>query len=170
MFEIWRSDIILYGALCTVYICEYFVITWFRRKRYPINGRTIRTGLLGGLLFGVIIFVLLYGLVATVEWVPRIFAVIVRVFGLKQAQCLIAAIVMIAGILAYYFKGATQRWYGAVEVVVGFLSALLVAGTLTPGHLELAKMSTLAGAAYLIARGLGNYREGREKLREPALS
>jgi hypothetical protein len=160
----------MYGALCAFYICMYFVVTWFTRKRYPINRRAIRAGLLGGLLFGVLIFVLVYGLEAIIQWVPRIFAVIVRTFGLKQAQCLTAAIVMVAGILAYYFKGASQRWYGAVEVVVGFLSALLVAGTLTPGHLELAKMSTLAGAAYLIARGLGNYREGQEKHREPALT
>jgi hypothetical protein len=50
-----------------------------------------------------------------------------------------------------------------VEVVVGFLSALFVAGTLAPGRLDLAKWATLAGTAYVVARGLENFKKGKKK-------
>jgi hypothetical protein len=85
-----------------------------------------------------------------------------RQLGLQLTQLLIASLVTGLGIGAYKFKSFNQKWYGVVEVGVGFLSAVFVAGTLTPGKLELAKWATLGGAAYVVQRGLGNYFDGKK--------
>jgi uncharacterized membrane protein len=87
------------------------------------------------------------------------FAWAVRTVGLGLTQLFVALFITALGFGAHYFKRKNQRWYGNVEVVVGFLTALFIAGTLKPGSLDLSKWATLAGAAYVIARGLGN-REG----------
>jgi hypothetical protein len=97
-----------------------------------------------------------------VQQIQRALEWVMRKLGLQVTQLLIAFIVTGFGIGAYKFKSFNQKWYGIVEVVVGFLSAVFVAGTLTPGTLELAKWATLGGAAYVVQRGLGNYFDGKK--------
>jgi hypothetical protein len=76
--------------------------------------------------------------------------------GLQVTQLLIAAIIITLGIGAFWFKLRNKKWYGIVEIIFGILSAAVVARGLGPNRLDLAKWSTLAGCAYIIARGLGN--------------
>jgi hypothetical protein len=80
-----------------------------------------------------------------------------RTIGPTLTQLFIAAAITGIGVGAYKFKGKNRKWYGRVEVIVGFLSALAVVRSLGPDKLDLAKWSTLAGCAYVIARGLDNY-------------
>jgi hypothetical protein len=82
----------------------------------------------------------------------------------RTTQLLIAAGVTAGGGLAHLFKTKNKKWYGIVEMVIDFFSAIFVSGTLVPGQLELAKWSTLAGAAYVIARGLGNRADGEREI------
>jgi hypothetical protein len=93
-----------------------------------------------------------------------------RKLGLGFARIFVAVLTVIIGICAYAFKSRNQRCYGGVEIVVGFLTAYIVAGTLAPGNLELAKWATLSGAAYVIARGIGNYRDGKRRLNPPSVN
>ena len=89
--------------------------------------------------------------------------------GLGFTRFLLFLFTVIIGFLAQFFKSKNQRWYGAVEIGVGCLTAYIVAGTFTPANLELAKCVTLSGAAYVIARGIGNYRDGKRRLNLPSV-
>lgn len=99
------------------------------------------------------------------QGLTRVFDWLLSELGLQVTQLLIAGFVAIAGITAYWFKRKNQKWYGMVEIGVGVLSAVFVAGTLTPHKLDLARWSTLAGSAYVIARGLENRAKGMELLK-----
>lgn len=90
------------------------------------------------------------------------FGEINQALGLGATQFLIGVFVCALGIGAYLFKKASQKWYGNVEVVVGVVTALIVAGTFKAGTLELSKCATLAGSAYVIARGLENRSKGKQ--------
>ena len=71
---------------------------------------------------------------------------------------------MALGFGAYHFKKKNQAWYGNVEIFIGFVTAWVIAGTLKPDSIELSKWATLAGSAYVIARGVGNHAEGKDRL------
>jgi hypothetical protein len=88
----------------------------------------------------------------------------ISTLGLGPTQTLVGIVVTAAGFGAHLFKRKNQVFYGNVEIWVGFLSAVFVAGTLTPGNLEPSKWATLAGAAYVVARGFGNRKDGKDKL------
>ncbi len=96
--------------------------------------------------------------------VQHAFEWVMQVLGLQLTQLLIAAAITAVGIGAHKFKQANKKWYGTVEVVVGFVSAVVVAKSLGPNTLDLAKWSTLAGCAYVIARGLGNRADAKKEL------
>lgn len=102
-----------------------------------------------------------------ISFVNAFFDWATRTLGLRFTQILIAFVVTALGFGAHVFKQRNQRWYGNVEVVIGFLTAFFVAGTLTPGNLDLSKWATLAGAAYIVARGLGNRKHAADRLNEP---
>jgi hypothetical protein len=89
---------------------------------------------------------------------------VIRAIGLRLTQVFVALIVMVLGFGAHHFKKRNQVWYGNVEILVGLLTAWVVAGTLKPGNLELSKWVTLAGSAYVIGRGIGNHAEGNNRL------
>jgi 4-hydroxybenzoate polyprenyltransferase len=89
--------------------------------------------------------------------------------GLQFTQLLIAFLIMGIGTGAYFFKRKNQKWYGIVEILIGFLSAVVVAGSLLPHKLDLAKWATLAGSAYVVARGLENRAKGIELLKARAM-
>lgn len=80
----------------------------------------------------------------------------IRAIGLGPTQFFISVLIIALGFVAHYFKKKNQKVYGNVEIIVGGLTALVVAGTLRRGNQDLSKWATLAGAAYVIARGLGN--------------
>jgi hypothetical protein len=110
------------------------------------------------IFFGVLSAVRQYGSTSDqiITFLNALFVWATRTFGLGLTQLFIALLITTLGFVAHYFKSKSQKWYGNVEILVGFLSALFVAGTLTPGNLDLSKWATLAGTTYVIARGLGN--------------
>ncbi len=50
--------------------------------------------------------------------------------------------------------------YGIAEIAFGGISSIVVVAGLTPGEIILSRWTALVGAAYVIARGLGNASEG----------
>lgn len=124
-----------------------------------VIGRTLFS-LLSPILFLVLIGLLFNAGTYLSHIVQRVFLYFLDKLGLKAVQVGIAAIMTGIGIGAYFFKAKNQKWYGVVEVMVGVVGAVVVAGTLGPRTVEnLSKWSTLAGSSYVIARGLGNYSE-----------
>jgi hypothetical protein len=115
------------------------------------------------------VVILLVALIVTgVSYAVPLFVWLVHRTNLKVAQLGVATLVASVGAVAHRFKIWNKRLYAVVEILVGFWSAVFVAGTLQPGVVELAKWSTLAGAAYFIARGAGNYHDENERLRQLA--
>ncbi len=160
---------LIFAALCAV----GFVIAVYRRH--------IRRGIRGDLyfwavfsptmiFFGILILAGKYanGSDRIIKFVNDLFDRAIGITGLRLTQVGIALIVTALGFAAHYLKKINQLWYGGVEIVVGFFTALFTAGTLTPGHLDGSKCATLAAAAYVIARGLGNRREGKKSAGAPA--
>jgi hypothetical protein len=95
--------------------------------------------------------------------VELLFRITVDLLGPKLTQLVIASGIAIIGYGAYRFKRADQYHYGIVEILVAICSAAFVADTLAPGKLELSKWATLAGSAYVVARGLENRSKGKEQ-------
>jgi 4-hydroxybenzoate polyprenyltransferase len=58
-----------------------------------------------------------------------------HILGLGLTQFFIALFITALGFGAHYFKRKSQKWYGNLEIFVGFLTALFVGGTLKPGSL-----------------------------------
>ena len=101
------------------------------------------------MLFGILAAVKKYGSTSDqiIKFVNAFFVWAIRTVGLGLIQLFIALFITALGFGAHYFKRRSQKWYGNVKILVGFLSALFVAGTLSPGNLDLSKWATLAGAA-----------------------
>jgi hypothetical protein len=92
----------------------------------------------------------------------RFIELLIRRLGEEVFEVVVVLVVAAIGIGAYFFKKEQQKWYGIVEVIVGITTAGIVATSLRINRFDWGKWATLAGSAYVIARGLGNYREGKE--------
>lgn len=81
---------------------------------------------------------------------------LVGVVGVYYAQLVVASIIVTIGIGASYFKRWNQLWYGLVEMGFGASYAFATALKADPSHLIQSQWTTLAGCAYIVARGLNN--------------
>ena len=90
-----------------------------------------------------------------------VFKWLVRTFGIHLAQFAIFCGVVAVGAFAHWFKQKNQKWYGVVEVAFGAASAGSVSFRMMPGPL-FAQWATLAGCAYVIARGLNNISQAKQ--------
>ena len=119
-------------------------------------------------LAGIVVLEYLVSSTPLPDNVRRVFSWLITKLGLELTQFLIALTVTAIGVAAFSFKRKNKKWYGNVEVIVGILSAFFVARSMGPNKFDLAKWSTLAGCAYVIARGLGNrddaLKEGQNRL------
>jgi hypothetical protein len=77
-------------------------------------------------------------------------------------RLLLALLVISLGAGAHAFKKKNKLRYGQSEVVVGILFASSVASGMTPGQSLFSRWVALAGAAYVVARGLGNWSDELE--------
>jgi hypothetical protein len=68
----------------------------------------------------------------------------------------------VAGLLGHSSPSIVHTYAKAMDEVES-LSAVIVARSLGPDKLDLVKWSTLAGCAYVIARGLGSYDEAKKE-------
>lgn len=104
------------------------------------------------------------------NWSGRIIEIVnlcfdwaIGLIGVKLTDILIALLVAALGVGAHHLKMARRKWYGTIEMLIGIFTAFFVAGTLTVRDLELSKWTALAAAAYVIARGLGNWNSTEHK-------
>jgi hypothetical protein len=85
---------------------------------------------------------------------------------LEQKHNVLAILVLILGFGAWVFKDASPGWYGLVEVVFAFVSALAVGRDMTDKREYFAHGATLGGCIYIVSRGLGNIVIGMKKYEE----
>jgi hypothetical protein len=137
----------------------------------------IRTGWLGWLanlprpvavwLRGsILLFLILLGgdLVAWLgPYATNLFGVLMRVMGLKLLQLATGLLVIVIGILAYWFKKENQVAYGVVEVMVAGSAGVVAAKQIAPGASIPPIVAALVAAVYVVSRGIGNFDEGRTK-------
>ena len=103
-------------------------------------------------------------LLAFNHYAPATFQFLVRVLGLYETQLLIAAGVTLCGVGAYAFKRYSQYWYGFFEVIFAGASVLNIASGLSPDAAFFSRWVALFGAAYIVARGLGNMTEAKQRI------
>jgi hypothetical protein len=90
------------------------------------------------------------------------FAKAIRLVGLHKTQIILALLMILAGICAYFFKQMTQQWYGFVEAIFGGSAVVAVVLGILPSSATPAQWATLVGSAYVIARGLNNWAEAAD--------
>ena len=72
----------------------------------------------------------------------------------------VTALVVTLGLIAHVFKKVNRQLYGFVEIIFGSISGLSAGLAIKPPGPSLANWVTIAGAAFVVARGVGNYVDG----------
>jgi hypothetical protein len=133
--------------------------------KWPTLKDQVRGAIEGALFVGAILFVA-DGMVAASPYGHRGYIFVVNRFGLLVAGLLIAAVVLVFGVIAYSSKKGYPRAYGVVEVVFAVALAFVTAGQLSNPAVWTATMMGLGGCVYVVSRGIGNYTEASKKLRQ----
>ncbi len=102
-------------------------------------------------------------------WRGVIVAYLYENIGSYWTKAIISSSVLATGWIAYRFKKKRQILYGLCEVIFAATSAVHVVGRLAPGMEVPVQWGALIGFAYVVARGLGNISDGKEKLFQKAL-
>jgi len=102
--------------------------------------------------------------------ISHAFATLLKIAGLHWAQAVVCALIISAGIAAYFFKQNNQRWYGMVEALFGVGALIAVASGISLSSATGAQWATMFGSAYVIARGLNNLTDATEGGKEPSES
>ncbi len=106
--------------------------------------------------------------VAATTYGGRLYEWVYRAVGLHTTQVLVAVFVVGTGIFAHLFKKKNQMFYGICEVFFAAASAFQISLTMKPGETVLSQWAALVGASYVVARGLNNISEYRQKRNQPA--
>ena len=99
---------------------------------------------------------------------PNTLRYVAKKAGAHFTQMLVAGIVVGAGWGAARFKQQNQRWYGYVEVFFAIMSAIAIVSRTNFAAVEFAALSlaqygALVGSAYVVARGLTNIQEAKNR-------
>lgn len=86
-----------------------------------------------------------------------------RHFGLYGMRGVVCAVVIGLGVGAHYWKRMNQSSYGICEVIFGSLSGIFITFSLSLDTPLMSQWVGLGGSAYIIARGLNNVFEAKEK-------
>lgn len=142
----------LWGVVILVATVSTFV---FRKRTGP---KWLRVGcaLLVWLLTGLLTFSLPFYLFPLLEDHLDLLDIV-------AVRALIAIAALGLGLLAYVFKRKNKILYGQAEVVVGFLTATTVAGSMASSKELFSSVLALASACYVIARGFNNWSEELEE-------
>ena len=100
----------------------------------------------------------------------QVFHASINEFGLHVTQILVSVIIIGLGVTAHFFKRWHQGLYGLVEMIFAAAAVFGVARTLTAQKLLLAQWATLAGFAYVVARGWGNVWDYRQTMQPNRVS
>jgi hypothetical protein len=91
------------------------------------------------------IVALSWGFRATLGWL-----------NLRLIHVILSFSVLILGIGAFVFKKKSRKWYGLVEIIVAWFTAVSISTRIVQGQLDLTTVMSLAGTIYIVSRGLDN--------------
>jgi hypothetical protein len=152
---------ILEAVLAVLVVVAFAIATWLKSHNKISDTQSHAavgiTQLVGGLLYAILSWQASSHGVTRME---HLFERVLNYLGLELTQFAIAVLIIGLGFAASWYKRKNKKWYGNIEIFVGMSSALVVARSLGPNAFDLAKWSTLAGCSYVIARGLGDHKEG----------
>jgi succinate-acetate transporter protein len=76
--------------------------------------------------------------------------------NLRFIHVVLSVSVLILGIGAFIFKKKSRKWYGLVEIIVAWFTAVSISTRIVQGQLDLTTIMSLAGTIYIVSRGLDN--------------
>jgi hypothetical protein len=142
----------------------FFTVSFLRQYKRSPNKKSLT-----GIYVFTMLALSLTGLSAAVPNLDeRFLRSVTAVFGLHLTQLLVSVLVIAVGWSAHRFKLRNKLWYGYVEVVFGAGSAIAVVSRVNFAAIEfrsltLAQYAALVGTAYVVARGLNNITEAKER-------
>lgn len=89
--------------------------------------------------------------------------------GLYGTRFLIFCTVIAFGIGAHSWKQRDQKTYGLGEMIFAITATGFIAFRIVPGQSLLSQWVALGGSAYVVARGMNNFTEAKEKKKKSAL-
>ena len=93
----------------------------------------------------------------------RVLPFLTRVLGLYGMRSVVLGTVIGLGFCAHFWKRKYQYTYGVGELIFACMATAFIASRIVPGQSVLSQWVALGGAVYVIARGLNNISEAREK-------
>lgn len=98
------------------------------------------------------------GLYCLFKYTPLLYANFLNRYGTDRAHGVLALVVIAGGFIAYGVKRADQSMYGRIEIIFGSASAMVIVTSMKSVYPELPQWASLVGCAYVIVRGLDNWR------------
>jgi hypothetical protein len=101
----------------------------------------------------------------------KLLSFLTRTVGPHFTQFLVAVTVIAVGWGAHLFKRRNQLVYGYVEAFIGVMSAIAIVSRTNFAAVQfttltLAQYGTLVGCAYVVARGLNNVQDAKDRNRQ----
>jgi hypothetical protein len=152
--------IALIGGLVGIGVVTADPIYPFTNVKNPFKITKV-VGFVNGTLFTAATLILADVIIGAMPYAPSAFSKLLQLVGLQVAQVVIAALVVIVGYLAFKFKRAKQSAYGIVEVIVAAATAIAAVKNVNNIHDFSGVAFSLAATVYVVSRGLGNYKDGR---------
>jgi hypothetical protein len=155
-------------VLSVFWISFTFLILWLLVKEAKAGKAKWESAAVKHVFKGAAAYVLMVAIVFGVPLMLRpyknqILPTMVKVLGLYGTRLFICAVVLGLGVVVHWWKRKDQYTYGVGEFVFGVAVTVFITFSITPGQSVLSQWVGLGGAAYVIARGLSNRAEAREK-------
>ena len=150
--EMTQRILILVGILTQFFVFRYSSVISARPFSWKAFGKALLfDGIIGCILAGVI-------LAGWMIW-PHFNNWLLRK-GLEEVQILTAILAFACGCMAYFFRKASQWFYGFCEVVFGTLYAGKASAGLTLAKPDFTvQWAIIMAAVYIIVRGISNMAE-----------
>ena len=129
-------------------------------RQRPDESLFVRRFLIVVMFFGVWVIAIAMRLVSLM--LPPV----TRFLGTYGTQAAIAGSVTGLGFLAFEFKNRDLLNYARLEICFGIASVFTLTYSATPDQMHLTQWASLAGAAYVIARGRSNLVDAMKAHRE----
>jgi hypothetical protein len=94
---------------------------------------------------------------------PRGLQLLTPHIGFRGVQTLVSLAILGAGVFAFWFKRKRQLWYALFEVAFGSASGVNISFSTAHSGPLFAQWAAMVGCAYVIARGLNNFAEAKDK-------
>ena len=162
LFHGWIGAIILWAFGVNAAVCSFMLLTGVIGIILSKGNRARKNDSQGLIRAAFVYSPFLIGFcIAT--YGDRVLPFLARVLGLYGMRCVVLGAVIGFGFCAHFWKRKHQYTYGVGELIFACMATAFIAFRIIPGQSVLSQWVALGGAAYVIARGLNNVSEAKEK-------